>query len=45
MDKAKDKVKQLVNCRVGSLEIIDKVSPFVYDVNCRVGSLEIKALK
>ena len=30
-----------VNCRVGSLEIIDKGESLGRTVNCRVGSLEI----
>ena len=34
-----------VNCRIGSLEIIDRHVVFYTCVNCRIGSLEITPLE
>ena len=36
------KEEDIVNCRVGSLEIKDTINLMTSNVNCRVGSLEIR---
>ena len=32
---------EVVNCRIGSLEIFNNLTGFAARVNCRIGSLEI----